>query len=154
MSAGRTSRWRGAVKKMALLLAATLVAATSVACGRDEQDLSDRAAAELQAGVARVRAAAEAGNGAGAGAELAALRSAVDRYRGQGQISSGRAADMLAAAGEVESRLSLLAPPAPARATTTTTATTVRRPPVEPEGGKEDDEDRGRKGGGKKKDED
>jgi hypothetical protein len=99
-----------------------------------------------------VRAAALAGNGASAGAELAALRSAVDRHRGQGQISGERAADVLAAAGEVEARLVLLAPPPAPAATTTTTST--RRAPVEPEGDKEDEEDRGKKGRGNKKGDD
>ncbi|MDP8976777.1 MAG: hypothetical protein M3N28_10530, partial [Actinomycetota bacterium] len=126
----------------------------SFACGRDDQGLSDQAAADLRAGVARVRAAAESGDSGRAGGELAALRRAVTRYREQGQISSGRAAEVLSAAGEVEAHLALLAPAAAPPATTTTTATTLRRSPAEPGGGKEDDEDRGKKGGGNKKDDD
>jgi len=92
-----------------------------------------------------VRAKAGAGDRAGAAGELAAVRAAVDRYRGQGQISEGRAADVLAAAGEVEARLALVVPPppAPAPATTTTTTTADRA-----RGGGTDDENR--KGGDKK----
>ena len=153
MSSPRPNRRRSRTKMPALVLAATSFAATFSTCGRDQPGLSNQAAADLQARVGRVRAAAVAGNGSGAGAELAALRSTVDRYRGQGQISAERAADVLAAAGEVEAGLALLPPPAPA-ATTTTTSTPVRRAPVEPEGDKEDEEDKDSKGGGKKKKED
>ena len=120
-----------------------------LACGWEEKGLSDQAAADLQAGVARVRAKAGAGDRAGAAGELAAVRAAVDRYRGQGQISDGRAADVLAAAGEVETRLALVVPPTPAPApVTTTTTTTADRA----RGGGTDDENR--KGGDKKKEED
>ena len=120
-----------------------------LACGGEEKGLSDQAAADLQAGVARVRAKAGAGDRAGAAGELAAVRAAVDRYRGQGQISEGRAADVLAAAGEVEARLALVVPPAPPPAPATTTTTAGRAP-----GGGADDENKDKKGGDKKEEED
>ena len=129
-------------------VAVVLLAVGLAACGGDQPALSDQAAADLQAGVSRVRAAAGAGDRAAAGDHLAAVRSTVDRYRGQGQISAGRAADVLAAAAEVEARLALLAPPVQPAATVTST-TTARRAPAEPEG-----EDRGKKDGRKKKDDD
>ena len=123
-----------------------------LACGGEEKGLSDQAAADLQAGVARVRAKAGAGDRAGAGGELAGVRAAVDRYRGQGQISAGRAADVLAAAGEVETRLALVVPPTPAPAPVTTTTTANRAPGGS--GGGSDDENKDKKDGDKNKEED
>ncbi len=147
--AGAVARWRraSAPSVLALVLAATLLS-----CGSKERGLSDQAAAELQAGAAKVRSAAAAGDRTGATGALAALRGAVDRYRGQGQISAGRAAEVLAAAGEVEARLTLLAPPPTVPAPAPTTTTTARRAPSEPGGGgdEKDEEDRGKRGIGKK----
>ena len=145
-AAENVARRRGRGRTAAVLLVVGLAA-----CGGDRQALSDQAAADLQAGVSRVRAAAGAGDRAAASRHLAAVRSAVDRYRGQGQISAGRAADVLAAAGEVEARLALLAPPAPAT-TTTSSSPTARRAPDQPEAGDEGESGRDKKGGGKKKD--
>jgi hypothetical protein len=139
------------------MVSALLLAAGFLACGGEEKGLSDQAVSDLQARVARVRAAAGAGDRAGAGREVAAVRGAVDRYRGQGQISAGRAADVLAAAGEVEARLALLAAPTPTPAPTpapaTTTTTTANRAPIDAGDGT-DDENRDKKGGGKKKEDD
>jgi len=148
-------------RRRAVVTASTLLlGALFGACGGKES-LSDRAGADLMAGVARVRAAAGAGDRTRASTELAAVRTAVDRYRGQGEISSERAADVLAAAGEVEARLSLLSPPptpAPATTTTTTTITTTTTragpPPSDPGGGKDDQEGGDKKGSGKKKGDD
>jgi len=150
MSAPRVMRRRRAVVTASTLLLGALFGA----CGGKES-LSDRAGADLMAGVARVRAAAGAGDRTRASTELAAVRTAVDRYRGQGEISSERAADVLAAAGEVEARLSLLSPPpTPAPATTTTTTTRAGPPPSDPGGGKDDQEGGDKKGSGKKKGDD
>ncbi len=149
MSAARAHRRLATMAVTAGMALALLFATTLLACGSKDRGLSDQAAADLQAGVARVRAAAVGGDRAGASGQLAALRGAVDRHRSQGQISAGRAADVLAAAGEVEARLALLAAPPPTTATPNTT-TTVRRAPTSPGRGEDDEGDQDKKGGGKK----
>ena len=127
------------------------VLAGLLGCGSERSALSPAAAQDLAAKVGQVRVSAAAGDQNGARTALAGVRSAVADGRGNGQISEDRAARILSAAAEVESRLGLL--PSPAAATTTTT---TRRPVVQ-EGGQDegegDEEEKGKgKGGGKNKD--
>ncbi|MDQ3570214.1 MAG: hypothetical protein M3396_06255 [Actinomycetota bacterium] len=138
------------------LVTTAAVAVTAMAlfgCGGDAKSgdtLSDLAANDLRAKVGQVRAAASAGDRTGAGAGLAAVRSAVAQHRSQGQISEERATAILSAAAEVEARLSLLVSPPPP---TTTTAAPRRSPPVTEGDGDKDDDGKG-KGEGRKRGDD
>jgi hypothetical protein len=135
------------------LLVASMVVAALAGCGREGSDFSDQAAADLQAGVARVRAAISAGNRDQAERELAAVRGAVAMHRGQGEVGEGRAAGILAAADRVGTELARLSPP-----TTTTTAPPAtgagRVPTTTRERGEGEDKDKGDKGDGGKKEDD
>lgn len=107
-------------------------------CGEDDS-ISDAATARLTPEVAAVRAAAEAGDRAAAEATLDRLRDMVAALTASGEISKGRAAGVLDAAGDLEAQLVLVP------ATTTTTAP----PPVVVED-REGDDDGGDRGDGKK----
>lgn len=134
--------------------AVALALAALGACGGGSSQLSEEAARDLQAGVARVRAAAMAGDRAAAGHELAAVRSAVARYRSRGQVGDDRQATILAAVADVEAGLALLSPPATTttrEATTTTTRTPARD---EEEGGEDGDGGKPKKAKGGKDEDD
>ncbi len=141
-------------RRLAPAAAVAVLAMALFGCGGDGKSgntLSELAATDLQAKVGRVRAAASAGDRTAAGAGLAAVRSAVAQHRSQGQISEERAAGVLAAAAEVEARLSLLVPPS----TSTTTTAAARRSPPATEGDRDQDDDEGKgKGEGRKKGDD
>jgi hypothetical protein len=113
-------------------------------CG-DGRQLPDEARSALGPRVEAVRAAAAAGDRAGAQAGVDQLRADLSQLRGAGVLSEEDAARVLDAVDAVEARLALL--PAP---TTTTTATTA--PPPNDQGG-DGDED-GRRGKGKGGDDD
>ena len=136
---------RRTVAFLALALAASLL----VACGSGSPSVSDDAAADLQAHVAAVRSAVGARDVPGAERALDTLRASVARLRRSGDLASGRAAEILAAAHGVEARLVSIT------TTTTTTTTTVPAtlpPPAGDDHGKGkgngDDDGKG-KGGGK-----
>ena len=124
------------------VLASMFAGLALLACGREGPELSDHAARDLAKRVQQVRAA------------LAGLRGAVADHRSRGQLSEDRAARVLAAAADVESRLTLMPAPPPPTTRTTATAPPRRPPTTVTEGGDEDgDKDRG-KGDGKEKDDD
>lgn len=97
------------------------------ACGRGSGRLPEAAAGRLRPQVEAVRAAAAAGDRAGAQAGLDSLRRTVAELRQAGAMSQGEAGDVLDAAAGVEAQLGQLPAPAPP-ATTATIA-----PPAPPE---------------------
>ncbi len=131
---------------LATALLPAVVLAGLAGCGRERPSLSAAAAEDLAAKVSRVRMAAAAADETGARTALASVRQAVADGRGSGQISEDRAARILSAAAEVESRLGLLPDPVPA-----STPTTPRRPVVQEGDEKEDEEEEENKGKGKGK---
>ena len=107
--------------------------------------MSDTARQKLDALVGQVRAAAVARDRPEAKHALGSLRHWVHQFQQDGQISSGRATDILAAAATVEAHLS------PYATTTTTTTTTLPEPPEHREPDKHHEPDKGH-GKGKKGD--
>ena len=85
--------------------------------GTTDGGISAAARTRLTTLVKDVRRAADSGDRQAGQRALTQLRSAVESYESRGDISTARAAQILAAAAGVESRLALI--PAP---TTTTTA--------------------------------
>jgi hypothetical protein len=79
--------------------------------------------------VETIRAAAAAGDRAGAQAGLDSLRRTVAELRQAGAMSQGEAGDVLDAAAGVEAQLGLLPAPAPPPTAPSTTATTAPPPP-------------------------
>lgn len=132
-------------RRWAVVTVAALVALG--ACGRGGGDLPEAAAARLEPHIAAIRAAASAGDRAGAEAAVTQLRATVAQMEQAGEIPGERAADVLAGAAAVEAQLGLL--PAP-----TTTTTVAPTPPAPPDDRERDDEDgeKGRKGKGEDKD--
>jgi hypothetical protein len=119
-----SGRWR--------LAAAAVAVGCLAACGGGSPSVSDRAASELGARVTAVRAAAGAHDAEQATRALAALRTSVAQLRRAGDVSPGRAAEILAAATAVQDQLVSIT------TTTTTTTTTVPAPPTAPRGKRED----------------
>lgn len=111
-------------------------------CGDPDGKLPERAAGALAPRVEAIRAAATAGDRAGAQAGVDQLRSRLSDLRGQGVLDEDDAARVLDAVDAVEARLALLPTP--------TTTTTIAPAPAVPADG---DEDRG-KGKGRKDDDD
>jgi outer membrane biosynthesis protein TonB len=90
-------------------LAATVLAATMLAaCGSNGVDLAPRAQRQLQAGLDDVRTAVAAADRLGARSALRELERAVDRLSSEGLISETRAAEIISAAEDVATQLSLL----------------------------------------------
>jgi hypothetical protein len=112
-----------------LAAAAVAVCCCLAACGGGSPSVSDRAASELGARVTAVRAAAGAHDAEQAARALDALRTSVAQLRRAGEVSPGRAAEILAAATAVQDQLVSI--------TTTTTTTTV--PPTTTPRAKGDD---------------
>lgn len=83
-----------------------------VGCGESKK-LPEQAAAQLRPQVSAIRAAAAAGDRAGAQVGLNHLRQTVADLQGTGGISDEQASDVLAAAAGVEAQLGLLPAPAP-----------------------------------------
>jgi hypothetical protein len=94
-----------------------LVLAVPVACGQDAPDMSPAAETRLQTEVAAVRDAVEAGDDAGATAQLASLRTTVVELVGTNGITADRAIEINGAIARLERELA-----ARASATTTTAA--------------------------------
>jgi hypothetical protein len=92
----------------ALVMAGVLMAG----CGRSPE-LPDPLATELRHRVTAIRAAAGTGDRAGAEAALAELRRRVVELDQVGEVSHGKAGEILAAAAAVESQLAALPAPAP-----------------------------------------
>lgn len=76
-----------------------------VSCGQHATGIGQRASAALDPQVQQVRAAATAGDQAGAARKLAELRQTVADLRQRGELSEEGAAKVLAAAAEVETQL-------------------------------------------------
>jgi hypothetical protein len=90
-------------------------------CGTSDDGISAAARSRLAPLVRQIRRAAESRDRAGAQHALAALQGAVAASEQDGEISSAKAAQILAAAERVQHQLGLL----PAPTTTTTTTTTI-----------------------------
>jgi hypothetical protein len=91
-------------------------------CGDPDGKLPDQAASALAPRVEAIRAAAAAGDRAGAQAGVDQVRAQLSELRGNGVLAEDDAARVLDAVDAVEARLALL--PAP------TTTTTAPPPPV------------------------
>ena len=126
------------------ITAAVVVILAAASCGSSGA-MSDTARQKLDALVGQVRAAAVARDRPEAKHALGSLRHWVHQFQQDGQISSGRATDILAAAATVEAHLS------PYATTTTTTTTTLPEPPEHREPDKHHEPDKGH-GKGKKGD--
>ena len=111
-------------------------------CGGSD-GVSSSARARLGSLVEQVRHAAEARDPQAARLSLTGVRQEVAADTKNGTIDSSSAAEILAAAGEVENRLALLASAIPATARTTTSTTVA--PPGNPHG--RGDKHKGGKGG-------
>lgn len=98
-------------------------------CGDPAGKLPDQAAGALTPRVEAIRAAAAAGDRAGAQAGVDQLRAQLSELRGSGVLDEDDAARVLDAVDAVEARLALLLTP-------TTTTTTAPPPPVVQEKGK------------------
>ncbi|MGH9037496.1 MAG: hypothetical protein ACRD0O_17200 [Acidimicrobiia bacterium] len=105
-------------------------------CGDPDGKLPDQAAGALAPRVEAIRAAATAGDRAGAQAGVDQLRAQLSELRGSGMLSEDDATRVLDAVDTVEARLALL----PAPTTTTTTAS----PPVVENDGDGDGKGRGK----------
>jgi hypothetical protein len=125
-------------------LLASIVVATAflAACGGDSPPVSERGASDLEANVTAVKAAVGAHDADDAARALASLRATVARLRHRGDVSTERAAAILAAATDVEHQLVTI--------TTTTTTTTTTVPPP-PQRGKGEDHPGKDEGDGKDK---
>ena len=106
------------------MTAAVAVILAAASCGSSGA-MSDTARQKLNALVGQVRAAAVARDRPQAKHALGSLRHWVHQFQQDGEISSGRATDILAAAATVEAHL------APYATTTTTTTTTTLPQPDE-----------------------
>jgi len=103
------------------LLAVFGVMVMAVGCGSSGPAITRTAAAQLQADVSAIRAAAAAGDRAAAATGLDTLRRHVTAFQQAGQVSSAAATRIVQSVGVVSANLVLL----PAPTTTTTTSTTV-----------------------------
>jgi hypothetical protein len=90
-----------------IVLAATLLAA----CGSGGADVAPRAQRQLQAQLDDVRSAVAAADRLGARSALRDLERSVGKLAAAGLVSDGRAAEILAAAEDVATQLSLLPEP-------------------------------------------
>jgi glutamine cyclotransferase len=114
------------------------------ACGTSSTPaISAGVSATLAKQAAAVRAAATNHDVAGARQQLAQLRAEVSASQGQGHLSASRAAEILAAASQVDTQLNTLAP-ATVAAPATTPAVAVHAPVTSGRGG----EKKGKKKGG------
>ena len=116
-------------------LAATVLAATMLAaCGSNGVDLAPRAQRQLQAGLDDVRTAVAAADRLGARSALRELERAVDRLSSEGLISETRAAEIISAAEDVATQLSLLpaAEPSPSASPSPSPEPTKTEKPPKP----------------------
>jgi hypothetical protein len=118
----------GAVAGLVVLLAA---------CGSESPELSDEASRSLQYQVEAVRQSAQSFDPAGVEQRLAELRAAVAQLNEEGEIDDARAAEILAAAADVEAEIDVVP--------TTTTAPPPPPPPTFADD--DDDDDKGRGNG-------
>jgi hypothetical protein len=107
------------------------------ACGDDAPGISEEASNNLQYQVEAVRASAQSFDPAGVEHRLGELRASVAQLEAEGELDDERAAEILAAAADVEARIDLVP-----------TTTTAPPPPPPPPEDDEDDDDKGNKGKG------
>jgi hypothetical protein len=120
-----------------IVLAATLLAA----CGSDGVDLAPRARRQLQAQLDDVRTAVVAADPLDARAALRDLERSVQRLAAAGLVSESRAAEILAAAEDVATQLSLLPAPEPSPSTSLSPSPSpTEKPPKPDKPGKDHDE--------------
>jgi hypothetical protein len=118
----------------AIVGAAAGVAVLVAACGTDSPALSEETSRSLQYQVEAVRQSAQSFDPAGVQQRLAELRAAVAQLNEAGDIDDARAAEILAAAADVEAEIDVVP--------TTTTA-----PPPPPPPTFADDDNKGRGNG-------
>ena len=108
-----------------LAAAAVVIALALTGCGGSTNGISAAARTGLAPLVLQVRRSAQARDPQAVRLTLAVLRSKVKTYQDKGEIGAGAATEILAAATEVQSRLTLIT-------TTTTTTTTTTMPQQKP----------------------
>ena len=125
----------------AMVLAATMLAA----CGSNGVALAPRAQRQLQAGLDDVRTAVAAADRLGARSALRELERAVDRLSSEGLISETQAAEIISAAEDVATQLSLLpaAEPSPSPSPPPSPEPTKTEKPPEPPKPKPEDHGKG-----------
>lgn len=111
------------------------------ACGGESGGISDETSRSLQSQVQSIRQSAQSFDPDGVARGLAELRASVAELKAQGELDDERAAEILAAAADVEAQIDVVP--------TTTTAP----PPPPPDEDEDDDDDKGKgngqgKGGG------
>jgi hypothetical protein len=124
-----------------IILAATLLAA----CGSGGVDVAPRAQRQLQAQLDEVRTAVAAADRLGARSALRDLERSVGKLAAAGLVSDARAAEILAAAEDVATQLSLLPAPEPSPSMSLSPSpepTKTEKPPKPDEHGKGHDEDK------------
>lgn len=129
-------RRRVATTCLAILLGSFVIGA----CGADDAGLSEQASTQLSQQVAALRSAASAGDGEGARAQVADLTDTVNRLVGEGQLSEGRAEEILAAAAGVDQDLALVT----ATTSLPTTSPPAPLPPPPPPSPDDQGEDHGK----------
>jgi len=110
------------------------------ACGDDAPGISEETSGRLQYQVEAVRASAQSFDPAGVERRLAELRASVAELTAGGELDDERAAEILAAAADVESLVGVVP--------TTTTAPPPPPPPVVEDDKDDDDKGKGRGKGG------
>lgn len=126
-------------------LVLVVMATVALGCGDDPPSVSASASQQLTEQVGAARAAATAGDAAGAEAQLAAIRASVEELHGTGDVDAVAVKRITAALDDVRAQLGLVP-------TTTTTTTTAPPPPPPADDGGDEGEGNGR--GGKKGDDD
>ncbi len=117
-----------------VLFVALVVALGAAGCGGANSGVSEKASAELDTSVGRIRVAAAAQDRTAADQALAELQGRVEELGSQGEISDAAAARILDAAGRVQAELAAIPTP------TTPAPATV----APPQTAADPDEDRGR----------
>jgi hypothetical protein len=126
------------MRSRGILVSISLAATMLAACGSNGVDLAPRAQRQLQAGLDDVRTAVAAADRLGARSALRDLERAVDRLSADGLISDTRAAEIVSAAEDVATQLSLLpaAEPSPtASPSPSPEPTKTEKPPKPPKPG-------------------
>jgi outer membrane biosynthesis protein TonB len=116
-----------------IFVAIALAAATLTACGSNGVDLAPRAQRQLQASVDDVRTAVAAADRLGARSALRELERSVDQLVADGLISDTRAAEIISAAEDVATQLSLLPAPEPSPSPSPEPTKTEKPPKPKPE---------------------
>lgn len=121
--------------RRAIFVATILAVTVLAACGSNAVDLTPRAQRQLQTGMDDIRTAVAAADRLGARSALRDLERSVDRLSTDGLISDTRAAEILSAAADVATQLSLLpaAEPSPSPSPSPSPAPTKTEKPPKPD---------------------